>query len=53
MNNHINNVDELLAKEELALRYANQIFALTRSSIVWIEDLLNHAGTEAKDADRL
>lgn len=46
MNNHMNNLDEILAKEELALRHANQMFA-------WIEDLLNPAGTEAKDADRL
>lgn len=45
MNNHINSLNELLAKEELALRHANQMFA-------WIEDLLNPTGTETKNADR-
>lgn len=41
----MNNLDEILANEELALRHANQMFA-------WIEDLLNHTGTEAQNANR-
>lgn len=41
----MNSLNELLAKEELALRHANQMFS-------WIENLLNPTGTEAKNADR-
>ena len=41
----MNNVDELLAKEELALRHANQMFA-------WIEDLIAPTGVETKNANR-
>lgn len=43
----MNSLNELLAKEELALRHANQMFS-------WIDELLDNTGRmEAKNADRL